>query len=72
VHACYWFERDGLERGLATLGPDHIMFETDFPHPTCLFPDSLQRAAEGLVDVAPDVRRKVLSTNAARLYRIPV
>jgi uncharacterized protein len=72
VHACYWFERDGLERGLASLGPDHIMFETDFPHPTCLFPDSLQRAAEGLVNVAPDVRRKVLSTNAARLYRIPV
>ena len=25
------------------LGADHIMFETDFPHPTCLYPDSLER-----------------------------
>lgn len=72
VHACYWFERGGLETGLSALGADHIMFETDFPHPTCLYPDSLERAAETLAGVEPDVRRKVLSTNAASLYRIPL
>jgi predicted TIM-barrel fold metal-dependent hydrolase len=48
------------------------MFETDFPHPTCLYPDSLERAAETLAKVEPDVRRKVLSTNASSLYRIPI
>ena len=72
VHACYWFERGGLETGIAAFGADHIMFETDFPHPTCLYPDSLERAAETLAKVEPDVRRKVLSTNAASLYRIPI
>ena len=51
IHACYWFERQGLTDAIAALGPDHIMFETDFPHPTCLYPDSLERAAEGLVDI---------------------
>jgi predicted TIM-barrel fold metal-dependent hydrolase len=48
------------------------MFETDFPHPTCLYPDSLERAAEGLVDVEPSVRQQLLSTNASKLYNIPV
>ena len=72
VHACYWFERGGLATGLDALGHDHIMFETDFPHPTCLYPDSLDRASEVLVDVDPGVRRQILSTNAATLYDIPL
>jgi predicted TIM-barrel fold metal-dependent hydrolase len=72
IHACFWFERDGLVDALRLLGPDNIMFETDFPHPTCLYPDSLERAAEGLVDVDPGVRTRLLSTNASTLYHIPV
>jgi predicted TIM-barrel fold metal-dependent hydrolase len=72
IHACYWFERQGLTDVIGMLGPDNIMFETDFPHPTCLYPDSLEHAAEGLVDIEPAVRRKLLSTNASELYRIPV
>ena len=72
VHACYWFEREHLRGALDALGSDNILFETDFPHPTCLYPDSLSRAAEPLPEVQPEVRRKILSTNAAALYRIPV
>ena len=48
------------------------MFETDFPHPTCLYPDSLERGAEALAGLQPEERRKILSTNAATLYRIPL
>ena len=29
-------------RSCASVGEDNIMFETDFPHPTCLYPDPLQ------------------------------
>jgi predicted TIM-barrel fold metal-dependent hydrolase len=72
VYACYWFERDSMRGALDTVGPDNILFETDFPHPTCLYPDSMTRAAEPLADLDPEVRRKVLSTNAAKLYRIPL
>ena len=72
MHVCYWFEEDSFRGALGTLGPDNIMFETDFPHPTCLYPDPLARAAAQLADVAPDARRKLLSTNAADLYRIPL
>jgi predicted TIM-barrel fold metal-dependent hydrolase len=72
VHACYWFEREHLSAAIDALGSDNILFETDFPHPTCLYPDPLSRAAGPLADVDPGVRRKLLSTNAARLYRIPL
>jgi predicted TIM-barrel fold metal-dependent hydrolase len=72
VHVCYWFEEDSFRGALNALGPDNIMFETDFPHPTCLYPDPLRHAADQLADVEPDVRRKLVSTNAAELYRIPL
>jgi uncharacterized protein len=72
VHACYWFEREHLNGALDALGPDNIMFETDFPHPTCLYPNPLARAVEPLADLDAPTRRKLLGENAAKLYRIPL
>jgi predicted TIM-barrel fold metal-dependent hydrolase len=51
---------------------DNCMFETDFPHPTCLYPDPLSRVAVTLADVDHDFRAKVLSGNAARVYSLPL
>jgi uncharacterized protein len=68
----FWFERRNVARSISQVGVDKVMFETDFPHPTCLFPDPLQHAAPGLAELTPEVRKKVLSTNAAALYRIPL
>ena len=51
---------------------DRVMFETDFPHPTCLYPDPLGHAASGLAQLSLEDRRKVLSGNAAKLYNIPL
>ena len=42
-------------RSIDAVGEDNIMFETDFPHPTCLYPDSLQHVARSLEGVAPGV-----------------
>lgn len=72
IYACYWFERVDIARTIDLLGAEHILFETDFPHPTCLYPDSLEYAAQGLSSVSSDVVRKVVQDNAASLYRIPV
>jgi len=55
VHACYWFEQQHLHGAIEALGPDNIMFETDFPHPTCLYPDPLARAVEPLAHLEPTV-----------------
>jgi predicted TIM-barrel fold metal-dependent hydrolase len=71
IHACFWFERTGLDQAIDTLGADHIMFETDYPHPTCTYPNGLDLAAEALSRIPDsDVRRKLMGGNAARLYRI--
>jgi predicted TIM-barrel fold metal-dependent hydrolase len=72
LYACFWFEKDDVARTVDRLGADNILFETDFPHPTCLYPDSLAMAAAGLDQLTEEVRRKVLQDNAASLYRIPV
>jgi predicted TIM-barrel fold metal-dependent hydrolase len=46
------------------------MFETDFPHPTCLYPRSLERTEKTIGALAPEVQRRILQDNAAELYRI--
>jgi predicted TIM-barrel fold metal-dependent hydrolase len=72
VWASFWFERRNIADSIRQVGVDKVMFETDFPHPTCLFPDPLGYAASGLAALSPETRRKVLSENASKLYNIPV
>ena len=72
IYACFWFEKQDVSHTLEILGSDHILFETDFPHPTCLYPDSMALAAPGLAQLSSATRRKVLQENAASLYRIPL
>jgi uncharacterized protein len=55
---------------LRRVGIDNCLFETDFPHPTSLYPiDNLE---ERLSALSHEERSKVLSTNAAKLYNIAV
>ena len=43
MYATFWFEKNenDLMRLVDAVGEDNILFETDFPHPTCLYPDPL-------------------------------
>jgi len=72
VYSSFWFERRNIADSIRQVGVDNVMFETDFPHPTCLYPDPLQHAASGLATLDMPSRRKILSGNAARLYNIPL
>jgi len=71
-YACFWFEQKSIAHTVSAIGEDNIMFETDLPHPTCLYPDPIGYATSGLADLPPSVLEKVMSSNAARLYRIPL
>ena len=42
IYATMWFERTDLAVARRAVGEDNILFETDFPHPTCLYPDPLK------------------------------
>jgi predicted TIM-barrel fold metal-dependent hydrolase len=70
VYVNYWFER--LEQWhIDAIGADNILFETDFPHPTCLYGEEITDALNNGLQLQPDeIRRKILWQNAARLYRV--
>ena len=70
LFATFWFERNNLPTLVEAVGADRILFETDFPHPTCLYPKPLDTVAEKMSVLAPDVQRKILGENAAKLYRL--
>jgi uncharacterized protein len=71
-YATFWFERaQGDVQGLVDkVGEDNILFETDFPHPTCLYPDPLGYVAEKMATLRPSSARKIMGENAAKLYRL--
>jgi len=71
MYACFWFESgQPLIDSITRLGIDNCMFETDFPHPTCLFPEPLRSATPTFRSVDDTFRRKVFSENAAHVYNL--
>jgi predicted TIM-barrel fold metal-dependent hydrolase len=72
LYATFWFEnnRNKLPDLIEAVGEDRILFETDFPHPTCLYPSPLETVAPKMATLAPDVRRKIFGENARKLYRL--
>ena len=72
IHACFWFERAGIDEAIESIGTDHLMFETDFPHPTCLYPNMLDYADAALEHVDDEATARIMGLNAARLYDIPL
>jgi predicted TIM-barrel fold metal-dependent hydrolase len=71
-YATFWFETNqGDVQGLLDkVGDDRVLFETDFPHPTCLYPAPLETVAAKMNTLRPESRRAVMGENAARLYRV--
>ena len=37
IYGCFWYERETISTALLAY-PDNMLFETDFPHPTCQHP----------------------------------
>ena len=72
VWGCFWFERASVPAAVEALGADRILFETDYPHPTCLYPDPLGQITGLAEQLGPDVTRKILQDNAAHVYNIDV
>ena len=71
VYASFWFEDFGPRATIEAIGEDNVMFETDFPHPTCLYPKAQEHITEVLTDLDEGVRRKVLRDTAERIYHLP-
>ena len=70
VYACYWFEKIAPRKLIDDIGEDNILFETDFPHPTCLYGNVQETIESGLEGQSETTRRKILWENSAKLYKI--
>jgi predicted TIM-barrel fold metal-dependent hydrolase len=77
MYGCFWFETDTLLSTIDQIGPDRLLYESDFPHPTSMSPGPATAAvepreyiAETLGDLSEDVRCKLLHDNAAALYHM--
>jgi uncharacterized protein len=71
IYACFWFEHTELPAMIDAVGADNCMFETDFPHPTCLYPDSVKRGLESLSTMDGETVQKVMRENAVAVYSLP-
>ncbi len=70
VFVTYWFESVAPQNFLDVIPIDNVLFETDFPHTTCLFGNIPETIESGLGHVDAEVRDKILWKNAAQLYGI--
>jgi predicted TIM-barrel fold metal-dependent hydrolase len=77
VYGSFWFEKASLRAAIDVLGPDNLLYETDFPHPTSMSPGPATIAvrpadyvAEALAGQPADVVEKILYGNAARIYHL--
>ncbi len=77
IYGCFWFERESIAYAIERLGDDHILFETDYPHPTSMSPGPATTAIapnqyieEVFAGLPAPTARKVLHDNAARLYHL--
>ena len=76
IYGSFWFERASALPAIE-LYPDNILYETDYPHPTCQHPGPRspgtvpqQYIDETLGSLPEPTLRKVLFDNAAALYGI--
>ena len=71
VWACTFFEEFAPRVALEELGTDRVLFETDYPHPICLYGDEVRQKIDAAFgDLTAEVRAQVLFGNAAELYRV--
>ena len=72
IYASFWFEHRNVVDAIAQLGADNVMIETDFPHPTCLYPGARKKIEETLAPLPEADQRKLFYGNAARVYNLEV
>ena len=68
-YATFWFEKH-LASAIDYLGADRIMFETDFPHATCLYPNPVSFLRESIGSLDNETRSQLLQNTAAAVYNI--
>jgi predicted TIM-barrel fold metal-dependent hydrolase len=71
VWACTFFEEIGPRDNLEEIGTDRVLFETDYPHPICLYGSEVREKIDAAFgDLPKETQDRVLFSNAAELYGV--
>ncbi len=70
VYGCWFFEERTVAGVIDAVGAGRLLFETDYPHPICLYGNVREKIEAGLAGQPDDVRHQILWGNAAELYRV--
>jgi predicted TIM-barrel fold metal-dependent hydrolase len=68
--ASFWFETYAPQHMLEEIGIDRVMFETDFPHPTSLYPGVQEKLVESVGGYDYETRKRILERNAVELFNL--
>lgn len=59
---------EAVDAVVAHVGEDNVVWASDYPHPDATFPGAVTKTLAALATLADSARRKILATNAVRLY----
>lgn len=70
--ATFMYEPTGLREMYKAMGPDCLMWSTDFPHPATCWPDSQSQVVSQFAEAGiPDAdRAKIIAGNAAKAFNL--
>jgi len=66
----FWFESYAPKYMIEEIGVDRLMFETDYPHPTSLYPGVQDKLVSVLGNHDFATRKRILQDNASELYNL--
>jgi len=66
----FWFETLAPTKLIDEIGADRLLFETDYPHPTSLYPGVQDKLVSVLGGHDHATRKRVLEDNAVALYNL--
>jgi len=72
IYACNWFEKRNFVADIRRVGVGNILFETDYPHPTCLYPEPLRYMEDTINELTRSECEKIFSSNAEKVYGLPL
>jgi predicted TIM-barrel fold metal-dependent hydrolase len=67
IFGCFIEDPFGVA-SIEKIGVDNVMIETDYPHTDSTWPNCIEVAHKELAGLSDDVKRKVMQTNAARVF----
>lgn len=70
VWACTFFEALAPQRLVDVIGADRIMFETDYPHPVCLYGNVREKIDAAVGGHPREIQQQIVFGNAAALYEV--